>query len=105
MFKINTNEAYSFLSYFVFNLVILTFPLNTGLKLGAGISAAMATTAIPSKNSNKLSVGFGIASYRGQAAGAVGSIFTISPHIQIKVAMTYDTQSGTGLNSGITIGF
>ncbi|AOM42069.1 YadA-like family protein [Xenorhabdus hominickii] len=74
-------------------------------RINAGISAAMAATAIPSKNSNKLSVGFGIASYRGQAAGAVGSILTVSPHIQIKVAMTYDTQSGTGLNSGITIGF
>ncbi|OTA15504.1 hypothetical protein Xvie_02789 [Xenorhabdus vietnamensis] len=74
-------------------------------KINAGISAAMATAAIPQKGGNKFSVGIGIASYRDQAAGAVGSIFTISPHAQIKVAMTYDTQSGTGLNSGIAIGF
>ncbi|OTA16969.1 hypothetical protein Xbed_03402 [Xenorhabdus beddingii] len=74
-------------------------------KINAGISAAMATATIPQKGGNKLSVGIGIASYRDQAAGAVGSIFTVSPHVQIKVAMTYDTQSGTGINSGVAIGF
>ncbi|MDE9487582.1 YadA-like family protein [Xenorhabdus bovienii] len=74
-------------------------------RINAGIASAMATSVIPQKVGHTLSVGLGVATYRDQTAGAVGSVFTVSPHIQIKVAMTYDTQSGTGLNSGIAIGF
>ncbi|EIS20817.1 yadA-like family protein [Yersinia pestis PY-53] len=73
-------------------------------QLNAGIAATMAAAVIPQKSGSKVSIGVGLAGYSDQGAGSVGAIWHVNQRITMNTTMTYDTQRGVSLLTGLSIG-
>ncbi|PWD86762.1 YadA-like family protein, partial [Ignatzschineria cameli] len=71
----------------------------------AGISSAIAMSAIPYSSSGKHSFGMGVGSYDGEAAVSMGVIFNLSHDARFKIQGSYDTQNRAGVGVGFAIDF
>ena len=67
----------------------------------AGISSAMAMSAIPYLEYEKYSMGMGIASYDGEAAISIGATWKISEKGNLRIQGSYDSQNKAGIGIGV----
>ena len=74
-------------------------------KAMAGISSAMAMTAIPFVEGKRFSFGLGAGSYGGQGASALGSKMKLTSNINASAFASYDTTHNIGAAAGISIGW
>ncbi|MDE9487583.1 YadA-like family protein [Xenorhabdus bovienii] len=73
-------------------------------RANAGISGAMAMSAIPQKFGYEKSVGIAVSSYRGQGALAVGAEWNTSARTVTRFNTSLDTQGGVGVAAGLAFG-
>ncbi|KNF35988.1 hypothetical protein WR22_25235 [Escherichia coli] len=71
----------------------------------AGIAGAMAMTAIPMIDGKQYSFGMAASNYRDEQAIAAGIIFRTSENTVVRLNTSWDTQHGTGVATGMSIGW
>jgi len=74
-------------------------------KAMAGISSAMAMSAIPFIEGQQFSIGMGAGSYGGQGATALGTKFRINQQINTSAFASLDSTGNLGVAAGISYGW
>lgn len=80
--------------------------LNKARKeINGGVAGAIATTSVPYKLGNRFSFGLGVGAYKSEMAAAIGVKWGISKNIAVGSAITFNSQSDTGLSLSFAYGF